>query len=214
VVEGHAQLAVLWSTAGRTERAEREFLRALELFRPVVDQLPDLPEIRRQLGSILGDIATNLNVAGRPAEALGCVEEAIGHQSQVLARAPRDQVALNHLRRNHQQLASAWCALGRHVEAARSLDRLLERAGEDPEALFVAARTLARCVHVTEHDEELGPEDRRRMAGAYADRAVERLREAVRRGFRDQKRLRATPELKPLQDREDFRSLLESLAAR
>ncbi len=59
-------------------------------------------------------------------------------------------------------------------------------------------------------DKQLSVEEQAKLAEEYAATAVDLLRQAVNKGFRDVESLSTIPELEPLYDREDFKSLVSS----
>jgi hypothetical protein len=63
-------------------------------------------------------------------------------------------------------------------------------------------------------DARLPEAQRRAVADAYARRAVELLREAVARGFKDVHELKTLPDYDPLRRRDDFKKLLQDVEDR
>jgi hypothetical protein len=61
---------------------------------------------------------------------------------------------------------------------------------------------------------ELSEDERVALAQIYADRAMEHLREAVRRGFNNGAVIKSREALQPLLDRSDFQELVRELEAR
>src|SRR5262249_27425577 len=72
-----------------------------------------------------------------------------------------------------------------------------------------SAGFLCRCVRLCLEDPSVA--EPQREARAYAGRAMEALRTAVRKGFRDARHLEKAETYGPLRDREDFRRLLAEL---
>jgi hypothetical protein len=62
-------------------------------------------------------------------------------------------------------------------------------------------------------DDKLPEGKRKELAQSYADRAVEALRQAVARGYKDAAHLKKDPDLDPLRGRDDFRKLLAEVEA-
>jgi hypothetical protein len=90
----------------------------------------------------------------------------------------------------------------------------LARVAADPakDACKVAG-FFARCVPVAEKDANLAEATRKGLAQSYGDRALEALRRAVAKGYKDAAHLQKDPALDPLRGRDDFQKLLAELEA-
>src|SRR5262249_21221306 len=104
-------------------------------------------------------------------------------------------------------------ALGDHAAAADAAEQLVRADLEPRPDLYAAAGFLARAVPLAEKDDRLPPAERRRCAQVYADRAVELLRQALAKGYRDLNQLKSDDALNPLRRRPDFQELLAGVAA-
>jgi hypothetical protein len=62
-------------------------------------------------------------------------------------------------------------------------------------------------------DAKLPDAQRKELANSYADRALEALRQAVTRDYKDAANLKKDPDLDPLRGRDDFQKLLAELEA-
>jgi hypothetical protein len=67
-------------------------------------------------------------------------------------------------------------------------------------------------VALADQDAQLSAGQRRETVQEYASRAVERLREAIRRGYKDLAFLQKDPGLDVLRPRDDVQKLLAELA--
>jgi serine/threonine protein kinase len=100
--------------------------------------------------------------------------------------------------------AGRWRALAdlhRGAEAQQQMDRFLLAQHSDPEALFAAARLMARLAGE--------PGLAQPEADKLRQRALDLLTRAVTAGFKDKKRLRETPEFAPLQKEPVYGELLK-----
>jgi hypothetical protein len=99
-------------------------------------------------------------------------------------------------------------------EAAVSVARdYAQEFPDDPRVAYDAARYIARCAPFAQRDPQLKPDEQQKFADEYGRLAVERLREAVRLGYRDGRHMKADADLEPLRGRQDFRDLLAELGA-
>ena len=94
--------------------------------------------------------------------------------------------------------------MGEVDEAVETADSLASRPKVDPELQI----ELARCYAIASRT--LPGQDSRRVE-ALRLRAMDCLRSAVKDGYRDRGYLGAEPDLGPLREREDFRTLLEGI---
>jgi hypothetical protein len=127
---------------------------------------------------------------------------------RVLQLAPDHPRAMLYLRQFATGLSQADVQLGDHAEAARTMDELARHPKASAEDAYVAACGHGVCAGLAEKDERLAAERRKEAARAYADRGLALLREAVKRGFKDARRLKEDPDLAPLRPREEFKKLL------
>ena len=102
---------------------------------------------------------------------------------------------------------------GEHARAADAAERMVRHAFEPAGDAYRAASLLARCAPVVAKDVQLSEAERREQALTYAGRAVELLRQANARGYKDVERLKKDKHFDPLHAREDFQQLLRQLEA-
>jgi serine/threonine-protein kinase len=185
--------------------AEAESLarRAVDLF-PAGATPSEAAEVPAQGWGALGFFGLR---RGEFREARDRYERALDH----FQAATRSPTWLSSLKGTYAGLIEANVRLGDHEALARTAESWLRDAGTDQETLRESAGLLARGMPLAERDPDLTEADRERRSGAYGDRAVELLRQAVRAGFRDAKALRDDPELRPLQARDDFAALLKEV---
>jgi tetratricopeptide (TPR) repeat protein len=116
------------------------------------------------------------------------------------------EVAPKHVRAALRWRRAAFCARGGHVDAAIQEAEELAKNG-DANTLYNAACVLALSA------------DRADETGGWlskeecANRAVALLRQAVAKGFNDAEHMKKDDDLNALREREDFRKLLDELAA-
>jgi hypothetical protein len=100
-----------------------------------------------------------------------------------------------------------------HEHAAASEAALLAvGAGRDTaEGTYNAARILSKCRLTAGYDPSLSTAERTRL---YDDRAMELLRRAVAKGFKNDALLKDNNDFAPLRNRADFKQLLADLEAK
>jgi hypothetical protein len=141
------------------------------------------------------------------------LEEAVEQQEVGRKANPSHPGNRDALRDTYWQLADTRLRLGAHRKAAEAAG-VLPLSPDQWRECYQAARLLTRCVALAGTDAQLSAGQRREAVQEYAGRAVERLREAVRRGYKDLAFLRKDPGLDVLRSRADFQKLLAELAER
>jgi serine/threonine-protein kinase len=107
--------------------------------------------------------------------------------------------------------AAALARSGDHAGAAGEANRVAAGAKAGGAVLYAAARVLAQAASVARRDARRAEIDRNPLAEQYAARAVELLRQAVARGYKDVAHLKHDKELEALRTRADFQKLLAEL---
>ena len=95
-------------------------------------------------------------------------------------------------RNNVWTLAQSYLGLGDHARIAASADEMARFAYDPPNDNYLAACFLSRCVPLADKDAKLDEDKRKELKERYADRALELLRLAVARGYRNTARSGAT----------------------
>jgi tetratricopeptide (TPR) repeat protein len=203
-------LGLILHNLGRPVEAEPAIRRALELRTRFMEDFPNIPELQNRVGEALRKLAVLVRVnRGDHAEAQRLLEKAIGHTKAALKTDARNPSYLRMLGYEYTTLADTLIDLGDHVQAARTAERVPPLMENVEEAYCDAARRLARCMPLAAKDANLSDDKRKELAQAYADRAVQLLREAIQKGYKDVGRLEMDPAFDSLRAREDFRMLLQ-----
>ncbi len=140
----------------------------------------------------------------RPDDARALLEEGIRDEQVALAAGPE---AREPLRKHLATLASLQLDRKAHAEAAKAGEELLKVATGVPSARLEVARLMARCAPLAASDAALSPARRSVIAGAYADRAIALLREAIEGDDPEARRLLRDPAFDPIRDRDGFKAL-------
>src|SRR5262249_18507832 len=143
----------------------------------------------------------------RPEDALGAYERALRIWEGIVRDRPTIPFFRAELAVTLAAIASIHQQGGRREEARDVWRRTLDigfppRAGD--------ARVALNMGRVS----GLGGRVDRAKAGAWADRALAALREALASGYKDRRQIRENPDLDPLRGRRDFKALITDPAAR
>jgi hypothetical protein len=113
----------------------------------------------------------------------------------------------------HLEQAEVLLSMRNHVQAAEIAKRLPELSAGQQDGYLHAAFFLARCVSLAKTDGNLSRTQRDDLVESYACAAVERLSQAIDRGYRNRKQMEIDPHLQPLGSRPDFQNVLKRLPA-
>jgi serine/threonine-protein kinase len=175
--------------------------RAIAVLDPVRQRDPKDPRARSYLRNARLMRAQALGGVGRFAEAVQDCDQAIeleGAGSHEMSRMMRAMLAVQG---------------GDHARAAAEATALSERASSWG-LLYEMARVDALAARAVTRDTALAKADRDRLAGEYAARAVELLRRAVARGYRDVDHLKNDRALASLHQLDDYQKLVTELEAK
>ncbi len=192
------------ASAGRPGDAEPAFKSSIELFAGLVAEFPAVLAYKAILGQARGEYGQFLVAQGRQGDARTLLEEGIRDERTALAPGPE---AREPLRKHLTTLAALELDRKAHAEAARACEEMLKVAGAVPSARAEAARLLARCAPLAASDAALTPSRRAVISGAYADRAIALLREAVEGKDPEAARLLRDPAFDPIRNRDGFKAL-------
>jgi serine/threonine-protein kinase len=195
----------------RPGEAEQAYLRARDLLDRLAAEAPKAAAPRALLGAVLNNLADVVQGRGESEEACKLLKAAIGHQRAALALEPRNQLSRQHLRNHYANLTRALLELGDHAAAARAAAELPQASPRGWRENPLAAEFLTRCAALAEKDSRLAEDQRRELAQDYAGRAVDLLRQAVAKGFKDMEYLKKSSKLRALRGREDFKQLVRDL---
>ena len=232
----HNNLGLLLQALGRIKEAEGAYTRAIAVCKRLTADFPAVSEHQITLAAACCNLGHLLRETDRPEPSLAMYSEAIATLHAVLERRPKELMARHFLRNSHWGRAQSNDRLGRYDQAVADWNRALELAPEQTAIRLGRARSLARAGRAAEAVAEANKlrdlptwdaHDLYNLAcvyavaagleadkkSEYAHSAMELLRRAVRNGWKDAGHARLNPDLNPLRDRDDFRTLLADLHA-
>jgi tetratricopeptide (TPR) repeat protein len=199
---------------GARNRRDKEFesyKRARELQEGLVRLDPSNLEYREDLVQTLDNLGWNRMAMGHPEEAPPLLREAIDHARLAVRRAGGIQSYRRMLTHALATLVEAELRLG-HTNTATELLRERRKLWPgDPEEQFrVAHDLMATAARVGDGKAELTPAERDER-DANVKEALDALRQAVARGFRDAARLKNDKRFDPVRGNDVFRDLVRDL---
>jgi serine/threonine protein kinase/tetratricopeptide (TPR) repeat protein len=199
----------------RTE-AEKHYRRADDLLEKLVADRPDDVDSRHYLAANAGNLGTLLSETGRPGQAESMLQKAEEVAEKLIRNHPemvRSRITLPEIL---APLGKMYRESGRPKEAMRAFERSREILEALPYAsadgLYNLAGVQAQCAAFASAGGPLRAGSKTVLRAVSLDQAMETLRGAVDRGFRDTNRLRRDTNLDPLRSRVDFQLLTMDLA--
>jgi serine/threonine protein kinase len=177
----------------------------------------DFQQLIQELHALAGELfrqAVQLRKEGKADEARQRYEQAAEQHLKSLQAEPTNSDYRRYLRDDYHGVGDMALIQKDHEGAADAANKLAELHPNNALDAELAARFFGRCVRLAEQDMELSEDERVALAQIYADRAMEHLREAVRRGFNNGAVIKSREALQPLLDRSDFQELVRELEAR
>ena len=189
--------------AGRADEAESDFTRALAIYERLISEDRSTPQYRMQSARVLGDLGLLRLRAGRNSDALA----SLGSSHEILARLVAEYPTIAMFRADLGH-AAVRLALATERGGDRTTALRLARSGVDlldalpaPSARYVSYQAKAHAVLGTMVDRE-----------SQHGTAIERLRVAIRRGYRNLLEYRRDPSFDPIRSRPEFQGLLLDLS--
>jgi tetratricopeptide (TPR) repeat protein len=211
LAKNHHNLGILLAELDQRAEAEAAYRAALKLQEELAAQHPAVPDYHIELADTLSLLADLLRKQQHYPQARALLEQAEPHLQTALKTNPSHPFYHQAHRYNRHALALTLTGLGEHAAAARVAEQLAGLGVAPADDAYYAACIFALCVLVAEKDAQLPEAERPKQARAYADRALELLRRAIAKGFKDAAHMKKDKDLESLRDRADFQKLLQDL---
>jgi serine/threonine protein kinase len=209
----YKHLATSYRFTERPKEAEDTFREALTIAEKLAVELPTGADYQDLWASILNEMAQLARDRANLAEARQLLQQALPHHRAALEVNRRDERYRLNFRRNRQALVEVLERLGDHAGLATVGEELAGLGWDPATSCYDAACILSRCIPVLGKDNHLKAVEREKQERAYTERALELLRQAVAKGYKDVGLLKQDSDLKPLRSREDFQKLVAELEA-
>jgi tetratricopeptide (TPR) repeat protein len=233
-------LGLLLKDLDRPREAEAAYRKALALLEKLAADYRDVPEYRAKLAVGQVNLGSLLYKHGKATEAVASYDRAITLLKPLAEAAPRPAVERQFLRNAHWGRAVALVGLERPSDALADWDRAVDLSSAEEKAMVRAERAyslvlagrveqaVAEAADLTKspaaNGRQLyslacvyalvagGHDEKNREV--YIQNALQLLRRAVARGFKDAEQLKKSADLKLLRDRAEFRALLAEVEER
>jgi serine/threonine protein kinase/tetratricopeptide (TPR) repeat protein len=209
-----SHLADLCMETGRQAEAEKYLGETLLIRKQLLADSPGSDRLQNAVAHILLGLADLRRHQKQLRASCELLQEALPYHQAALKINARNPAYRLDFTTNRQILAANLLDLGDYPAAAAAVNESLTAAPDARAVNYQATGFLARCAALAGQDQKLTAESRNRTVEDYARRAVERLREAVRAGFRDGKKIQTDGDLATLRSRADFQELLTEIQTR
>jgi eukaryotic-like serine/threonine-protein kinase len=195
--------------AGKTIDAETAYRQSLAILLDLATRYPLVVYFRGRMAIVHlqhGDVAKG---KGRTDEAEAAYRQAI----LLYEKLPDHAKGANGdaFRRAWESLGGALLLRGDHVLAGNAAAELIRFLPDDAEACQRAGAIAARAASVVHKDTKLPDDRRKQLAHDYGDQAVQYLRQAMAKGYRDVGALKKSQAFESLRQRQDFQHLLAEM---
>jgi tetratricopeptide (TPR) repeat protein len=204
-------LGALLLAMKRPAEAKEIHRQTLELRKRLLEDFPDDPSYLRGSAATMNHLADSLRKDGEIDEARRLYAQAVELELKAQSVEPwyaTYSESLKALREHYHGVGDMALLQEDHAGAADAADKLAEVRPDNAGDAELAARFFGRCVTLATNDSGLSQAERESLAQRYADRAMEHLHEAVRRGHTKVASFKRLDALKPLLGRPDFQQLV------
>jgi serine/threonine-protein kinase len=210
-------LGHVYAERGDTVRAEREYLAFRDISKKLHDAYLKIPLYQLDLARAYGYLGDLYQRQGKNAEAEQSFQVGVD-LAQELADAHPDNADyktwLQKLKtRKARQKADQLARQGDHAAASAAVQPLVEAKQSSGSTLYDAACIYSLCSAAARKDGMLATAERDKLAEQYASRALDLLRQAIQKGYKDTEHMKKDKDLDALRDREDFKKLVAELEA-
>jgi tetratricopeptide (TPR) repeat protein len=200
-------LAHVLEKSDRKREVEQALHRAADLRQALSKDYPNTPYHMGNLAEALVRLAELATDRGAHAEARRHLEQAVANRRKALSLAPKNPDFLAATNTSYVALIETLLRNCAHEDASKASAEFAALSPGSGQACARAGSLLARCVPLAEADSRLPVSRRAELAKAYADRAIELLREAVKSESGNLEAVRRDQNLDVLRSRDDFQAL-------
>jgi hypothetical protein len=213
LADGLGNLGVLLQITGRLKEAEAAHTDALTLRKQLAADFPDQSDLRNGLADSYTNLAL-LRLGQRDFKASKAhLDEAGLHHEAALRANPRHPEYRQCYRNNLKALIQVDAGLGDWAGAKQAAQKSCDLGWDPPRDAYAAARGLSLCIPIVRSDDSATKDERDQRAACYGDEAMQMLRAAAAKGYKDDARMGKDDDLAPLRERDDFKKLLAELKA-
>jgi serine/threonine protein kinase/tetratricopeptide (TPR) repeat protein len=211
MAETSGNLAMVLRDSGKLDEAAQAFAENLAMRKKLAADFPTLPDLRNGVAGTLVNLAMLCNRRREFAAAAAHLEEASPYHEAALNANPRHPGYRQFYRNNLWVLAQARAGLLDQTGAVHAAEKIRDLGWDAGGNAYEAGCALARCIPIVKSDTTLDVAMRGAAMQFYGDHAMAMLRDALAKGFKDAARMKKNPDLRPLYEREDYKTFVAEM---
>jgi hypothetical protein len=196
---------------GRPEEAELEYDQALSIERQLATNFPNQSDLRNDLARTCVNLATLQARQGNWAAAKRLLLEGRPHHLAALKANPRHPIYRRDYRTYANKLTRVHAGLLEQQDAVRTAETCRDLGWYAAADAYNAACFLSLCLPIVAKHDKLDDKQCKEAVQFYGDAAMQLLRDAVSKGYKDVAHMKKDTDLDPLRQREDFQKLVAEL---
>src|SRR5262249_48051264 len=204
-------LGTLLEDTPRKPEAETAYREALAVQERLVADFPKVPEYLGDLASTMNGLAELARGRKDLTEATGLLQKAHTHIQAALATNPQHPYHHGVRCDNRRYFAQVLLDQGEYVRAADIAADLVHQKLVSAKDAYSAGCLFSRCYASAEKDDKLEEAKRIALARSYAEQAIENVRLAITKNYKDIEQMKKDPDLDPLRSRDEFKKLLAEM---
>src|SRR5262249_7932129 len=174
-------------------------------------EFPNQAELRNELAGTCTNLAFFHRLWGNWVAAKRLLLEGRPHHLASLKANPRHPTFRQCYRNHLKVLTEVHAGLLEKDEAVRTAEARRDLGWDPPADAYDAAGFLSGCIPLAAKHQKLDDQQRKESAQFYTDAALNLLRDAVGKGYKDVAHMKKATDLDPLRQRDDFQKLVAEL---
>ena len=208
LADAHDDLGTVYLNTKRLAKAEKEYQKAVVVQEKLWRKHPDLLDPAVRLGSTYSNLGNVYRESNNFNQALRSYAKAFDTLERVLDVEPNHGMALSNRDSCHLERAIAFAMQGDYAGATRDAEAMRPE-GRSSGALYNLACVYGLCASAYGKDPKLPSSERHGRANGYATQAVEFLRQAIAKGYKNVDAIKNDSDLDCLRGRDDFKQLID-----
>jgi serine/threonine protein kinase/tetratricopeptide (TPR) repeat protein len=207
----HNSRGILLSKKGQLEEAKQDYDEALSIGKQLAAEFPNKSDLRNELAGTCVNLALLHQRRGACATAKPLLLEGQPHHLAALKANPRNPKYRQFYRNHLIVLSGVHAELLDQAAAVRTAETCRDLGWDAPTDAYNAACLLSQCIPIVDQHDRLDQKQRQEAVRFYGDAAMQLLRDAVSKGFKNALHMKNDADLYLLRQREDFQQLIADL---
>jgi serine/threonine-protein kinase len=214
LADAHNDLGIVYLNTKRRAKAGEEYQKAVLVQEKLWRKHPDLLDPAVRLASTYSNLGNVYRESNNFNQALGSYAKAFDTLERVLDVEPNHGMALGN--RDSMRLARAitFAMQGDYERSTRDVKAMRPEGRSSAGVLYDLACIYGLCASASGKDPKLPSNERHSRANGYATQAVEFLRQAIAKGYKNFDAIKTDSDFDCLRGRDDFKQLIAGLSSK